>query len=82
MSEEFEVIHGGIDTSASNENPNWMVPLDMARKQEPKGGFSLHEYVYSTTGNQGSMPAMRRIGDEIAAELHNAGVHAVIATST
>ena len=79
---EFEVVHGGIDTSASNENPNWMVPLDLAREQEPKGSFSLHEHVYSTTGNQGSIPAMRRIGDEIAAELHNAGVHAVIATST
>ena len=80
--EEFEVIHGGIDTSVSNEDPNRMVPLDTAREQEPNGRFLLHEQVYSTTGNQGSIPTMRRIGDEIAAELHNAGVHAVIATST
>ena len=82
LSEEFDIIHGGIDTTPSNENPNRMVPLDTARELEPNGGFSLHEHVYSTTGNQGSMPAMRKIGDEIAAELHNEGVHAVIATST
>lgn len=79
---EFEIIHGGIDTSSSNQNPNRMVPVDAAKGQESLGQFSLHGSVYSTTGNQGSIPEMRRIGDEIAAELHNAGVHAVIATST
>jgi len=82
LSEEFDIIHGGIDTTPSNENPNRMVPLDTARELEPDGGFLLHEHVYSTTGNQGSMPAMQRIGDEIAAKLQNEGVHAVIATST
>tara|TARA_B110000263_G_scaffold106426_1_gene92916 strand:- start:1539 stop:2576 length:1038 start_codon:yes stop_codon:yes gene_type:complete len=82
MSEEFDIIHGGIDTSTSNENPNRMLPLDIAREQEPNGRFSLYEQIYSTTGNQGSISTMQRIGDEIAAELHNAGVHAVIATST
>jgi len=81
-SDAYEVIHGGIDTSSANQNPNRMLPLDVALDKQSSGQFSLHKNIYSTTGNQGAIPTMRRIGDEIAVELHNAGVQAVIATST
>lgn len=78
----FESVHGGIDTTAVNADPDRQVPVDVVRMMANENLVELHEYLYSTTGNMGSLPEMRRIGSEIARELVNEGVQAVIVGST
>ena len=79
---EFESVHGGIDTSFANQDPDRQVPLDAARQMEARGRFSLHDELLSTTGNMGSLRDMTRIGREMAIALQADGVQAVIVGST
>lgn len=80
--EAFETVHGGFDTSKANEDPDRLVPLDAARALEREGRITIHPFLYSTTGNVGSIKAMTDIGSEIAAELISAGVQAAIVGAT
>ncbi len=78
----FESVHGGMDTSFSNEDPDRQVPLDAARVLEAEGRIVLHEYLSTTTGNMGSIPEMQRLGAEIGDRLRRAEVQAAIVGST
>ncbi len=79
---EFESVHGGIDTSFANLDPDRQVPLDAARSLEEQGRFTLHGDLLSTTGNMGTLRNMTRIGTEMGRSLMADGVHAVIVGST
>jgi glycine reductase len=79
---DFETVHGGFDTTVGNEDPDRIIPVDVMRDMEKEGKLSLHNYLYSTVGNMGSITEMRRLGVEIAAELRAAGVEAVIVGGT
>ena len=79
---EFESVHGGIDTSFANQDPDRQVPLDAARIMETEGRFTLHDDLLSTTGNMGSLRDMTRMGAEIGQALIADGVQAVIVGST
>ncbi len=79
---EFESVHGGIDTSFANLDPDRQVPLDAARSLEEQGRFTLHGDLLSTTGNMGTLRNMTRIGAEMGRSLMADGVHAVIVGST
>ena len=79
---EFESVHGGIDTSHANLDPDRHVPLDAARVLEAEGRFTLYDQLFSTTGNMGSLRDMTRIGREMARVLMADGVEAVIVGST
>jgi glycine reductase len=82
-SEKYQSIHGGYDTTAASEEPNRMVPLDVARDLEKEGAIGgLHDYLYSTTGNMGPLVSFRKFGQEMAAELTSAGVQGIILTAT
>ena len=78
----FESVHGSIDTTAVNADPDRQVPVDVVRMMANENLVELQEFLYSTTGNMGSLPEMRRTGAEIARELVNEGVQAVIVGST
>lgn len=80
--ESFETVHGGFDTTAGNHDPDRLIPLDAVRDLEKEGKVQLHEFLYSTVGNMGSITEMRRMGAEIAQELREAGVEAVIVGGT
>lgn len=80
--ENYETVHGGFDTSKANEDPDRLVPLDAARILENQGRIKLHPFLYSTTGNVGSIKAMTDIGTEIAADLISSGVQAAIVGAT
>jgi glycine reductase len=81
--EDFQSVHGGYDPSFANEDPNRVVPLDALRALERRGAIGrLHDRFYSTVGNSTSVEQAVRFGEEIAAELVNEGVQAVILTST
>lgn len=79
----YETVHGGFDTTAANEDANRLVPLDAARELEDEGRIgSLHETFRVTTGVDTPVASATRIGQEIAAELVEAGVQAAIVTGT
>lgn len=81
--EAFQTAHGGYDPVYANENPNRVVPVDALRELEREGRIGkLFPYFYATVGNGTSVANARAYAQEIAAELVNEGVQAVILTST
>lgn len=79
----YESVHGGFDVEAANADPNRLVPLDAVRLLEDEGRIgSLHETFYTTTGNGTSVAVSTKFGQEIAGELREAGVEAVILSGT
>jgi glycine reductase len=80
---KFQSVHGGFSTVAANENPNRILPLDVARELEREGKIGrVHTEYMVTAGNGTSVADASRFGAEWAAELHKAGVQAAILTST
>ena len=81
--ETHQSAHGGYDPTFANADPNRVLPVDAMRELESEGRFAaLHPRYYATVGNGTSVESARRFGEEIAARLVNAGVQAVILTST
>ncbi|HYY33763.1 MAG TPA: glycine/betaine/sarcosine/D-proline family reductase selenoprotein B [Gaiellaceae bacterium] len=82
-SARYESVHGGFDVTLANEDPNRLVPLDVARSLEREGRIGrLHDAFYTTTGNGTPVVTATRFGREIAAELRDAGVGAVLLSGT
>lgn len=80
---EFMTIHAGFDPMAANNDPDVIVPLDALRAYEKEGKIGgVYKYFYSTVGTGTTQAEAARMGKEIAAELVEAGVKAVILTST
>lgn len=80
---EWQTIHAGFDPSFANANPNIIVPLDAMREYEREGRIGkLHPFVYSTVGTGTTQADASRMGREIAQQLRDANVSAVILTST
>ncbi len=80
---KWETIHAGFDPSAANADPNVIVPLDALREMEKQREIGkVHEYIYSTVGTGTTQAEASRMGAEIAQDLKNANVSAVILTST
>lgn len=76
-------VHGGYDPTYANDDPNRVLPLDVVRDLEREGRIGrLHETYYATVGNATSVARAQKYGQEIAAQLVNVGVQAVILTST
>lgn len=80
---EFKTIHGGYDPVYANENPNRVAPLDLLVAMQKQGLIGkVYDYFYTTTGTGTSVANARSFGKAIGAELKEAGVDAVILTST
>jgi glycine reductase len=80
---EWDAVHGGYDNTAALQDPNRVVPLDALRDLERQGKIGrLLDELFVTVGNMGSLNAMKRIGAEIAADLLQRGVGAVIVPAT
>jgi glycine reductase len=79
----YESVHGGFDVTLANEDPNRLVPLDTMRSLEQTGRIgAVHDTFYTTTGNGTPVAASTRFGREIAEELRDAGVQAVLLSGT
>ncbi|MEE9550872.1 MAG: glycine/betaine/sarcosine/D-proline family reductase selenoprotein B [Candidatus Binatia bacterium] len=79
----WEAVHGGYNISAMNENPYYGVPLDALRTLQAEGSLGkLYPSYYVLPGNQGAPSVMRRIGQEIAADLKKERVDCVLLVST
>ncbi len=82
-SDSFETAHGGYDPVYANEVPDRVMPVDALRALEKEGKIGkLFPYFYSTVGNGTSVANAKKYASEIAHELVNEGVQAVILTST
>jgi glycine reductase len=76
-------VHAGFDTTFADRDPNRLVPLDAVRDLEAQHAFGrLHEAFYTTTGVDTPVATAARHGQEIAADLREAQVGAVILTGT
>lgn len=80
---EFKTIHAGLDPAAMCEVPDRGVPLDAMRAYEQEGKFKkLYDYYFVTVGTGTTQNYAARFGKEIAIELKQAGVDAVVLTAT
>jgi len=80
---QYDNPHRGYDTTWVKQDPHRLVPVDVARELEQSGAIGkLHETVYSTVGVATTLAHSARMGREIAEKLREAGVDAVILTST
>lgn len=81
--ENSETAHGGYDPVYANEDLDRVIPVDVLKEMERAGEIgSLHEYWYATVGNGTSVANAKKFAAEIAEDLRNSGVDAVILTST
>jgi glycine reductase len=79
----YECVHGGFDVARANEDPNRIVPVDAVSEYVHEGRVGrLLDTLYVTTGNGTPVATATRFGREIATELEEAGVHAVILSGT
>jgi betaine reductase len=79
----YESVHGGFDVTLANEDPNRLVPLDTVRGFERSGRVGrVHESLYTTTGNGTPVVVATKFGREMAGELRDAGVQAVLLSGT
>jgi glycine reductase complex component B subunit gamma len=79
----YESVHAGFDTTAANEDPNRLVPLDAARALERQGRIGrIHDAFYTTSGVDTPVATAAKFGKEIAAELLEADVQVVLLTGT
>jgi glycine reductase len=82
---KWEAVHGGYNVAYMNKNPHYGVPLDALRSLEAEGKIGpgkLYPAYYVIPGNQGSPAVMRRMGQEIAADLKQDGVEGVLFVAT
>jgi glycine reductase len=78
-----ETAHGGYDPTYANSDADRVLPVDALRQLETEGKIgALHRYYYATVGNGTAVASAKRYAAEIAKELKNDGVDAVILTST
>jgi glycine reductase len=79
----YECVHGGFDVALANEDPNRLVPLDTVNELVAEGRIGrLHDRFYTTTGNGTPVATATAFGQEIARELADAGVQAVLLSGT
>ena len=80
---DFEVAHGGYDPVPTNENPNRVLPLDVARACQKESLFGgLFDKYPVTVGNVTAVRSAEKYGREIAEMLKEEGVEGIILTST
>ena len=81
--DKYKTIHAGFDPEAICEIPDRGIPVDAMRVYEKEGKFAkLYDYYYVTAGSGTSQKCSAQFGREIASELKQANVDAVILTAT
>lgn len=78
-----EVVHGGYDPVYGNEWGCRILPYDAFKELEKQGVIGrLYEKMFVTVGNAMDVDKATRYGKEMAVKLKEAGVDAVLLTST
>jgi len=78
-----ETAHGGYDPVYANQALDRVLPVDVVKEMVTAGQIgSLHDYWYSTVGNGTAVSNSKKFATDIAQELLQDNVSAVILTST
>jgi glycine reductase len=81
--DKWESIHRGFFTDVVNENPNYILPLNLVRELERTGEIGgIHDTFFSTSGVGTAVAYSKQMGQQIAQELKEAGVRAAIMVAT
>ncbi len=80
---EWETIHTTQGNVPNETDTNYLMPLASIRELEARGAIGgVYPYFFSTAGNGMAVKAAARIGEEVAEELTEAGVEAVLLVAT
>jgi len=80
--EEWELIHGGFNTSYAQKNPYFVLPLDALNAVVGGAYGELADSFYSITGVGTSLKTAREAGREIAASMQQDQVDAALLVAT
>lgn len=81
--DDYEVSHQGYNNAFVLADPNRLVPVDAALALKKKGIIgNLLDYYYTTAGVMTPMEKGKQFGSDIAKDLHDHNVDAVVLTST
>jgi glycine reductase len=81
--ERFTSVHGGFDVTHIRRDPHRIVPLDVVRDLEREGRIgTVHPELYVTMGNVAPVAWARRYGLEMAEDLREQQIEAVLLTAT
>ena len=81
--DDWECIHRGFFTGIVNENPNYILPMHVLRPLEEKGAIGrIPDQFFSVAGVGTAVADSKRMGAEIAGELKEQGVNAVVMVAT
>ncbi len=79
----YQFHHGGYMTAYADADPDRAVPLDALRAIEREGSVGkVFDYLYSLAGCSTYYESAASMGQEMARELKDQGVNAVLLTST
>ncbi len=79
----WECIHRGFFTDITNENPNYILPLNVIRAMEKSGEIGrIHNTVLSVAGVGTAVADSERIGKKMGEELREAGVDVCVMVAT
>jgi betaine reductase len=81
--DDWECVHRGFFTNIVNQNPNYILPLNVMRELEDRGIFaSIYPWFFSTSGVGTAVGDSRRMGAEMGRELKKANVEGCILVAT
>ena len=81
--EEWESVHRGFYTAIVNENPNYVLPLNVVRDVEQAGEVaSVYDWILTTSGVGTAIADARQIGAAMAAEFKEAEVDCALLVAT
>ena len=82
-SDAWECIHRGFFTDITDQNPNYILPLNVIRAMEKSGEIGrVHNTFLSVAGVGTAVANSQRIGREMAEELKAAGIDVCVMVAT
>jgi glycine/betaine/sarcosine/D-proline reductase family selenoprotein B len=81
--DDFQAYHAGYFNGIACADPNYILPLRYVRELEQRGQIGrVHPTIYGLPGVGTPVAAARRLGSEIAQELHAADIGAALLVAT
>jgi glycine reductase len=83
IASDWESVHRGFYTTTVNENPNYVLPLNIVRSFEQRRRIGqVHPWLYTTSGVGTTVAASKTIGAGIASDFKDEGVDCALLVAT